>query len=73
MLMEMFRARLRRVGNSLSVLVPKKAFEDLGVGEGDEVDVTLYRRRNDQLDWLREVAGTWPDLGPFQRERNDRY
>lgn len=71
--MEMFRARLRRVGNSLSVLVPKQTLDELHVGEGDEVEVTLRLANDDQMKWLKEVAGKYPGLGPFVRERKDRY
>lgn len=71
--MELFTARLRRVGNSLSVLVPKKALDDLGVGEGDEVEVALLPRPADRRRRLHEVAGSFPGLGPFQRDRKDRY
>jgi antitoxin component of MazEF toxin-antitoxin module len=71
--MELFVARLRRVGNSLSVLVPKRALEELRVGEGDQVEVALLhtpeRRRRD----LESALGSLPGLGPFERERGDRY
>lgn len=73
MLMEMFRARLRRVGNSLSVLVPKAVLEDMHVGEGDEVEVTLHVGKSDLEARLDAIAGTAPGLGPFKRERKDRY
>ena len=73
MLMEAFRARLRRVGNSLSVLVPKQTLDELHVGEGDEVEVTVHRVKSDQEAALDAIAGTCPGLGPFKRDRRDRY
>lgn len=73
MLMEAFRARLRRVGNSLSVLVPKQTLDELHVGEGDEVEVTVHRVDSDQMRRLRSLIGTSPGLGPFKRDRRDRY
>lgn len=69
----MFRARLRRVGNSLSVLIPKQTLEELQVGEGDEVEVSLHRINDDLAARLDAIAGTMPGLGPFQRDRKDRY
>ena len=33
------RVRLRRIGNSLGVLLPKAALEAWGVGEGDELEL----------------------------------
>jgi antitoxin component of MazEF toxin-antitoxin module len=71
--MELFTARLRRVGNSLSVLVPKKALDDLGVGEGDEVEVALLPKPSDRRKRFLSAIGSVPGLGPFERERKDRY
>jgi antitoxin component of MazEF toxin-antitoxin module len=34
------RVRLRRVGNSLGILLPKALLEAWGVGEGDELELT---------------------------------
>jgi putative addiction module antidote len=36
----MYRLKLRRIGNSLGVTLPKEAVARLGVGEGDEVFLT---------------------------------
>lgn len=71
--MELFQARLRRVGNSLSVLVPKKALDELHVGEGDEVEVALLPIASDRRKRLGQFIGSVPGLGPFKRERKDRY
>lgn len=71
--MELFTAKLRRVGNSLSVLVPKKALEDLGVAEGDEVEVALFPPAAERRKRWKAAIGSVPGLGPFQRERKDRY
>lgn len=71
--MEVFTGRLRRVGNSLSILVPKKALDDLHVGEGDEVDVALMPNRDERRKRLDRFIGSAPGLAPFQRERKDRY
>lgn len=71
--MELFTTRLRRVGNSLSVLVPKKALDELGVGEGDEVEVALFPPLAERRARWNAAIGSVPGLGPFQRERKDRY
>lgn len=71
--MELFHGRLRRVGNSLSILVPKKALEQLHVGEGDEVEVALLPSPQRRRQRLRDAVGSVPGLAPFQRERQDRY
>lgn len=71
--MELFRGRLRRVGNSLSVLVPKKALDELHVGEGDEVEVALMPMARERRRRLAAAIGSTPGLAPFRRERRDRY
>lgn len=70
--MELFRARLRRVGNSLSVLVPKKALDELHVAEGDEVEVALFPPPPERRRRLDAWVGSIPGLAPFERERQDR-
>lgn len=71
--METFTARIRRVGNSLSILIPKAALEQLGAKEGDEVDVALFPLLEERRRRLSRLIGSMPGLGPFERERRDRY
>jgi antitoxin component of MazEF toxin-antitoxin module len=71
--MELFVGRLRRVGNSLSVLVPKKALDEMHVGEGDEIEISLRPVRQERERRLSQVVGSLPGLTPFRRERKDRY
>lgn len=72
-LVQLFRGRLRRVGNSLSVLVPKKALEDLHRGEGDEVEVAILPPAPERRARLQRAIGSVPGLAPFRRERKDRF
>lgn len=39
------KIRLRRVGNSLGVLIPKATLESWGVGEGDELELSAHSIR----------------------------
>jgi hypothetical protein len=71
--MELFHARLRRVGNSLSILVPKKTLDELHVGEGDEVEVALLPAQAPGRSRLDGMIGIAPGLGPFVRDRDDKY
>lgn len=71
--MELFHGRLRRVGNSLSILVPKRTLDELHVGEGDEVEVALMPIASQRRHRLLAALGSAPGLAPFQRERQDRY
>jgi hypothetical protein len=71
--MEPFEGRLRRVGNSLGILVPKDVLQALRAREGDSVKVALWPASRTQLEGLLAVAGSMPGIGPFRRERKDRY
>jgi len=71
--MELFHSRLRRVGNSLSVLVPKKTLDELQLREGDDVEVALRPAAAERQRRLEGLIGSTPGLGPFVRERKDRY
>ena len=75
MMVNLFTAKVRRVGNSLGVIIPKEVLIDNGYREGDEVKVVLPRHdlaeRNKAI--LR-IAGKWAGkLGPFEREKEDRF
>ena len=37
---QMYRLKIRRIGNSLGVTLPKDALKMLGVGEGDKIILT---------------------------------
>jgi hypothetical protein len=67
------KVRLRRVGNSLGVLLPKATLDSWGVGEGDELELTERGLRppgrggfsHQELDQLRlssslAVVGKYP-------------
>lgn len=71
--MELFRGRLRRVGNSLSVLVPKKALDALQVGEGDDVEFAMLPLAHERRRRTAAIVGSAPGLAPFRREREDHY
>ncbi len=71
--MEIFRGKLRRVGNSLSIIVPQKALEGLNKKEGDELDVGLFPTANERRARLKAIVGKMPGLRPYQRDRKDRF
>lgn len=68
---EMFKARVRKVGDSLGFLIPKEAADREGIKEGEEIDVSVLKRRKlDAL--LKKVRGSAKGAGPFERDREDR-
>lgn len=61
-----FEAKVRRIGSSLGVLLPKQRLDDLGVKEGDMVRIPRLAPQS-----RRELYGVWknrPVRQEFQEE-----
>ena len=67
---EMFKAKVRRVGSSLGVLIPKDYAEKEKIKEGETVDVGMLKQR--RLEDVMKLFGTAGDAKPFVRDRTDR-
>jgi len=71
---EMFEAKLRRVGNSVGIIIPKEVIETAGYDIGDTIPVSIskpdFTERNKML---RLIAGSCKGAAPFVREKEDRY
>ena len=64
--------KLRRVGNSVAVIVPKELLEESGAREGDEVTLAITIPRRAREKYLEQIIGIDKGKKPFHRERNDR-
>ena len=73
-MVEVFEARLRKIGNSLGILVPSQIIEGLGFRKGDVIHVVIppceTAKRNELL---LELTGTDKKKSRFTREKKDRY
>ena len=73
-MVEVFEARLRKIGNSLGILVPSYIIEGLGFHKGDIIHVAIppteTMKRNKIL---FELTGIDKKKSSFQREKEDRY
>jgi antitoxin component of MazEF toxin-antitoxin module len=65
--------RIRRVGNSMAVIVPKELLKEAGAREGDTVKLSLAIPLSDRNSAIRAFAGTHRRAKPFKREKRDRY
>jgi antitoxin component of MazEF toxin-antitoxin module len=67
-----FEGKVRRLGNSMAVIIPKEILEETGVREGDVVklSVPIPQRRRDEV--LKKMAGIDAGSRPFAREKGDR-
>lgn len=58
----MRKLKVRRIGNSLGVVLPKEMLQELGVGEGDELiatraqDAYLIGRRDETFQRAMKIA-----------------
>jgi anaerobic selenocysteine-containing dehydrogenase len=54
-------ARVRKVGGSLMVTIPKELVEQEGIREGEVVDLEIWRAQ-------RSLFGFTPEIGPFTKD-----
>jgi antitoxin component of MazEF toxin-antitoxin module len=66
----MFISKVRRVGNSQSVLVPATVARSLGINEGDEVEVEV--RPIGRVSFDTALADCFDDYGPVLEALADR-
>lgn len=67
---ELFKAKVRKVGTSLGLLIPKEVAEQEKLKDGQEVEVSLLKRR--KLEEIWKLIGTAKGAKPFERDRIDR-
>ena len=71
---ELFKVKVRKVGTSLGVLIPKQITKQERIKEGQEVELSLLKRR--KLEEVWKLIGTAKGTKPFERDgidRLDRY
>lgn len=64
-----FKAKVRRIGSSLGVLIPKQMIENKKIKEGEEIELSLLKRRKELIS---KAFGIAKGAGPFEREYLDR-
>ena len=67
---EIFKTRVRRVGSSLGVLIPKDVIEHNRIKEGEEIEMSLMKKR--RIDDVLKLIGSAKGAKPFERDRTDR-
>ena len=65
--------RIRKVGNSLAVIIPKELLEEAGAREGDRVKLSLAIPTSRRDSALEAIAGLDRGKRAFEREKRDRY
>jgi antitoxin component of MazEF toxin-antitoxin module len=68
-----FDAKVRRVGNSLAVIVPEKVAKEAGAREGDVVKISLLKSTGkERKDALMKFAGIYAGAKKFERDERVR-
>ncbi|MEK6891819.1 MAG: AbrB/MazE/SpoVT family DNA-binding domain-containing protein [Nanoarchaeota archaeon] len=67
---ELFKAKVRKVGTSLGVLIPKEVIEEEKIKEGEEIELNLMKKR--KLEEIEKMFGIAKGAKPFERDRIDR-
>jgi antitoxin component of MazEF toxin-antitoxin module len=68
-----FEGRVRRLGNSMAVIIPKKILEEAGAEEGDVVKLSLPIPKLRRREALRRIAGMDSQAEQFIREERERF
>jgi len=72
----LFESKIRRLGKSMIVTVPKEILKEVGSKEGDTVKVLIVPKRHQVIERKREIleslAGIYANAQPFVRDRRDR-
>jgi antitoxin component of MazEF toxin-antitoxin module len=67
---ETFKTRLRKIGTSLGVIIPKDVLEREGAKEGEEVRMSIVDNR--KVEAIDKLFGIAKGTKPFKRDRIDR-
>ena len=71
---EVFEAKLRKIGNSLGIIIPKEIIMTAGYSEGDTIKVSIISTNLAERNKLMlSIAGKYKGKEPFVREKEDRY
>ena len=71
---EVFEAKLRKIGNSLGVIIPAKIIEELHFQKGDVIHLAIPPTNNvKRNDLILNIAGIDIKKPRFKRDKKDRY
>jgi len=65
--------KIRRVGNSMAVIIPKELLEASGASEGDTIKLSLSIPTSRRGNTLESIASLDRKALPFAREKRDRF
>jgi antitoxin component of MazEF toxin-antitoxin module len=63
------KVKIRRIGTSLGVLLPKQLIERKGIKEGEEVELAIFKKRRELI---AKAFGMAKGARHFERDAKDR-
>ena len=71
---ELFKTKLRKIGTSAGLLVPKVIIEEEKLKIGQEIEVVLFKKKKleDIEAMIDKMFGVAKGAKPFERDRIDR-
>jgi antitoxin component of MazEF toxin-antitoxin module len=63
------KVKVRKIGTSLGVLIPKKFIEESSVKEGEEIEIALLKRKKELVN---RFFGMARGAKHFHRDKEDR-
>ncbi len=70
---KVFEGKVRRLGNSMAVIIPKEILEEAGAKEGDVVKLSLPIPKSKRREVIRRIAGIDSKAEQFIREKRERF
>ncbi|MBI3334831.1 hypothetical protein HYZ97_05065 [Candidatus Pacearchaeota archaeon] len=67
---EIVKTKLRNIGTSFGVILPREVIEEKGLKEGQEIELTILVRKDLKL--IEKSFGMARGAKPFVRDRTDR-
>lgn len=67
---DVLKAKLRKIGSSVGVLIPQECLASLDVAVGDEIEIALLKHRNEKE--IEKMFGFAKGAKPFVRNKTSR-
>ncbi len=69
-----FQAKIRYLGNSKGIIIPKEVIDEMDLEVGDTVTFKVPEKDlSSRNETIRSMAGIYKGKMPFEREKEDRY
>lgn len=66
-----FETRIRKIGTSAGVLIPKDVLEGQKLRVGDTIEVGILLPKRERIRILKKAAGSAKGASPFKRDKRD--